>query len=69
MEIVRFTTVYCRRCRKPLSTATRSLLGLDALKDRWGILCSNCITPEERHQMLSEQGQALALKMRREVKP
>jgi len=44
--------VNCRRCGKEISTASRSVLGLDALKAQYGSICHDCTTPEERNEML-----------------
>lgn len=48
----------CTRCSKPLTTLNRSLYGADALKSKLGSICSDCITPEERHEMEQGIGQA-----------
>ena len=65
MDRIRIETTTCRRCGQKLATASRSLLGLDQLKAQWRILCSHCITPEERHNLLIQMGEALAQKRRR----
>ena len=49
----------CKRCGRMVVTSVRSLMGLGRLKARWGVICQSCITPEEQHQMLMEQGTAL----------
>lgn len=56
----RLTISRCSRCHRPLTVSVKSLLGLDTLKEKWGILCADCITAEEQHQLLSEQGLALS---------
>ena len=54
----------CQRCGKVVTTARRSLLGLDAIKRRWGVLCQGCFTLEEERQLLKEQGEAIVQQRR-----
>jgi hypothetical protein len=43
----------CKRCGVKLYTGNRSLYGFDKEKERSDRICGNCITPEERHELLS----------------
>lgn len=45
--------VNCRRCGKEISTASRSIYGLDSLKARYGSICHDCTTDDERNEMLN----------------
>jgi len=49
----------CARCGKEIFTCKRSLLGSESLKRKWGMICEDCITPEEKHQILEDQGQVI----------
>jgi len=49
----------CRRCGREIATVSRSPLGLDRLKAKWGIICEKCIAPAERWEILQEQAEAL----------
>ncbi len=49
---IEIVTTSCRRCGKALATASRSLHGADAAKARFGSICSDCVTPAEREEML-----------------
>jgi len=50
-------TVDCRRCGREIAAASRSVLGLDSLKETYGGICGDCITPDEKskinHEILS----------------
>lgn len=59
MRPIALAEARCSRCDKAIYIATRSVLGLDRLKAKWGIICEDCIEPEERHRMMIEQGEAL----------
>lgn len=52
----------CKRCGKPLVTTSRSIMGLDKLKERLGSICSNCTTPEEKQEMLDAMAGAILKK-------
>jgi hypothetical protein len=41
----------CRRCGKRLATGTRSLIGAEALKRKWELICATCLTPAERVEL------------------
>jgi len=49
----------CKRCGKPLATASRSILGLDRLKARLGSICSDCTTEDEKQEMLRAMAGAI----------
>ncbi len=49
----------CKRCGRPLMTASRSIHGADQLKARLGDICDACITKEEEREI--EQGIAGAI--------
>ena len=49
----------CRRCGKPLATTSRSLFGLDRLKARLGSICSDCMTEDEKQEMLEAMGDSI----------
>ena len=41
----------CRRCGKPLLTASRSIMGADRAKVAYGSICSECMGEDERRDM------------------
>ena len=47
----------CERCGKEVYTASRSAFGKqgDVLKKKWGIICEDCVTPDELHQIMQDQ--------------
>ena len=45
---------HCPRCGKEVFTGNRSLWGADSTKAKYNGICSNCITPEERAEMMKE---------------
>jgi hypothetical protein len=49
----------CERCGKELATASRSLWGIDKLKERFGAVCSACITQEESAELIHSMGKAI----------
>ena len=55
-------TVNCKRCGKSLSTTSRSIHGLDNLKAKYGYLCHNCTTSEERNEMVNAIGMGIVSK-------
>jgi hypothetical protein len=52
----------CRRCGKSLATTNKSIYGMDSLKAKWGNICADCSTQEERFQILKEQGEMIISK-------
>ena len=48
----------CRRCGKPISTLSHSLVGADALKAELGEICGDCTTPDEHRRILEGTMQA-----------
>ena len=53
---IKLIQVKCERCNKPITTTNRSLYGADELKAKFGKLCNNCATDEEKHQINYEIG-------------
>jgi hypothetical protein len=52
--------VNCKRCKKPIMTLSKSLHGVkDSEKARFDRLCNDCITDEEREQILIIQYKAI----------
>lgn len=50
-------TVHCKRCVKEIATASKSLYGLDNLKDNVGYICQSCASLDEKqiiNQMIGE---------------
>ncbi len=58
-RIVLYET-HCRRCGKPVTTANRSLYGLDALKAQYDRICHDCMTDTERNELLDKMGQGIS---------
>ena len=54
----------CRRCGKPLLTASRSILGADNAKATYGSICSECMKPEEHFQMVRAIGDEAIARMK-----
>lgn len=55
-----FYTAPCRRgCGTMLATASRSILGADALKRKYELICDKCLTPEEHDEILRGQAGAI----------
>jgi len=52
-------TVKCVRCGKSIATTSRSVLGLDTLKFKYGYICSDCATPSEKQHILEEIGKTI----------
>jgi hypothetical protein len=51
---IEFYTEECRRgCGQLLTTSTRSILGMDDLKNKYHLICSKCLTEHEKHEMLN----------------
>ena len=44
-------TVHCKRCGREIATASRSIHNLDSLKAKYGNVCQDCTTSEERAEM------------------
>ena len=49
----------CERCGKELVTASRSLWGIDKLKEEFGVVCSSCTTKEESTKLIHSMGKAI----------
>ena len=56
--------VRCPRCGKEVYTGNRSLWGADQVKAKYQGICSSCITPEEKAEMMQELSEAVYLKVR-----
>jgi len=54
----------CRRCGKPLLTASRSIMGADRAKTTYGSICSECMKPEERDRMVRAIGDEATRRMK-----
>ncbi|WP_322075522.1 DUF2688 domain-containing protein [Burkholderia cenocepacia] len=55
---IQIVTTKCRRCGKPISTLSRSIVGADSLRAELGEICGECITPEEDRRILEGTMQA-----------
>jgi len=62
MKRISIITAPCRHCGKPVATASRSILGLDELKARYGVVCSDCITGDEVQTLLIHMGEGIISK-------
>lgn len=49
----------CKRCGKKLATTNQSIYGLDANKKNFGIVCSDCVTEEEKREIMGEMKMAM----------
>lgn len=56
---IRLLTTECRRCGKPLVTASWTLPGTEGAKARLDRICEDCVTDAERREI--EQAQAAAV--------
>jgi Protein of unknown function (DUF2688) len=56
---IQIITTSCRRCGKPLATLSRSLYGAERAKANLDRICGDCVTEEERQEMLVAQAQAI----------
>ncbi len=54
----------CKRCKKPIATLVKSFYGCDKLQKQFGGICSDCISPEERQDLLTKMGMAIADNLR-----
>lgn len=45
----------CRRCGCKLATASRSIWGDEATKKKYELICDNCLTDDEKADMLNRQ--------------
>lgn len=59
IKAIKLLPVKCKRCGAPVYSLNKSILNNPTGKAEVGILCSNCATPEEQHQILNQQGLAL----------
>lgn len=51
----------CRRgCGNTLYTLDRSIHGLDKLREKYYMICANCLTPDEQKEMLLAMGEQIA---------
>lgn len=41
----------CRRCGKSVTSTNKSLTGADQLWRKYAGICSDCITPSEKHEI------------------
>jgi Protein of unknown function (DUF2688) len=48
---IRLETRPCERCGKPLVVANNSFYGLDKEKRSFGVICEDCATEQERHEV------------------
>jgi hypothetical protein len=55
---IKIVQTQCKRCGKPISTLSGSLLGADALRAELGEICGACITPDENQRILEGTMQA-----------
>lgn len=50
----------CKRCGKPLATTSKPLHhGSATLKEKWELICADCVTPEEDRKMQDEIAQEI----------
>ena len=59
MPRIKLLIVACKRCGKPITTTSKSLLGLAALKAKYGSICEACMGKDEFYLMLKEEGEQL----------
>jgi hypothetical protein len=52
--MISIITVKCKRCGKEIATTSRSILGLDSLKAKYGNICQGCMDQDEQYRMLDE---------------
>lgn len=48
---IQIVEVPCRRCGKSIRQLSHSLFGANELRDKLGVICGECITPEEDRQI------------------
>lgn len=60
-------SVNCPRCGKETLTAMRSLTGNDGLKKRYEGVCSNCMTDDEKEEIMKAQTKSMLDMARRRV--
>ncbi len=56
---IQMITAPCKRCGNPVTTASRSIYGLDRQKAEFGVVCSNCATPEEKYDINMQIGKGI----------
>lgn len=49
----------CKRCGKSLAKTDKSLYGAEKAKAQYGDICSDCMSSEEKFDMLQEQAKAI----------
>ena len=59
MRRIQIFETKCKRCAKPITTTSRSLLGIENLKAKYGDICEACMPKDEQYQMLKEMGEAI----------
>ena len=48
---IKLEIVNCKRCGKKITTAKKSFYGLNNLKRKYGMICINCVTEEEKKEI------------------
>lgn len=57
---IQLHTIKCKRgCGREITVTSRSIHGANALHAKYSGICSHCITPEERNEMLYGIGTAI----------
>lgn len=56
---ITFYVTECKRCKCELTTSSRSILGLDKLKEKYGSICRECMSEDERQEMLDAMGSGI----------
>jgi len=51
MSKTRLILTNCRRCDKPVTTLKKPIHGTREIQGKFGRICSDCITPEEREEI------------------
>jgi predicted sulfurtransferase len=62
-RIPRLITTTCRRCGKAICTSTR--FQNTECYAKYGRICEECMTPDEQHEMMKQQGLLMANACRR----
>lgn len=54
----------CRRgCGATLHTLDRSLYGLDEIRKKYYLICAECLTPDEKEEMLNAMSNGILQKI------